>query len=101
MYSLIVTCRFGGTSADETVFSEQPTRQIKLSKSPRLSSLKKSDIDNLVNLVRKVNYKLLIDLNLQLRYGTQWDPSNAATLLAVSHFIQRPGMVYWFNFADN
>ncbi len=89
MYYLIVTCRFGGTSADETVFSEQPTRQIKLSKSPRLSSLKKSDIDNLVNLVRKVNYKLLIDLNLQLRYGTQWDPSNAATLLAVSFFFYK------------
>ncbi len=84
---LHVILRFGGTSADETVFSEQPTRQIKLSKPPKLSSLKKSDIDNLVKLVRKVDFKLIIDLNLQLRYGNQWDPTNAATLLAVSRLI--------------
>ncbi len=83
-FGLVVIHRFGGTSADETVFSEQPTRQIKLSKSPKLSSLKKSDIDILVKLVRKVDFKLIIDLNLQLRYGNQWDPTNAATLLAVS-----------------
>ena len=31
--------------------------------------------------MRTVNYKLLFDLNLQLRYGIQWDPTNTASLL--------------------
>ena len=31
--------------------------------------------------MREINYKLLFDLNLQLRYGTQWDPTNTANLL--------------------
>ena len=40
-----------------------------------------TDVDNLVNLMRTVNYKLLFDLNLLLRYGIQWDPTNTADLL--------------------
>ena len=40
-----------------------------------------TDIDNLVKLVRSANFKLLLDLNLQERYGIQWDPSNTADLL--------------------
>ena len=40
-----------------------------------------SDVDNLVKLMRNTNFKLLLDLNLQLRYGIQWDPTNAADLL--------------------
>ena len=40
-----------------------------------------TDVDNLVNLVRNTNFKLLLDLNLQQRYGQQWDPSNTANLL--------------------
>ena len=31
--------------------------------------------------MRTVNFKLLFDLNLLLRYGTQWDPTNAVQLL--------------------
>ena len=38
-------------------------------------------MDNLIKLMRNVNFKLFLDLNLQLRYGTQWDPTNTATLL--------------------
>ena len=40
-----------------------------------------TDVDNLVKLMRTVNFKLLLDLNLQLRHGTQWDPTNTANLL--------------------
>ena len=40
-----------------------------------------TDVDNLVNLMRTVSYKLLFDLNLLLRYGIQWDPTNTADLL--------------------
>ena len=32
-----------------------------------------TDIDNLVKLVRSTNFKLLLDLNLQERYGIEWD----------------------------
>ena len=38
-------------------------------------------MDNLVKLMRSTNFKLLLDLNLQLRYGIQWDPTNTADLL--------------------
>ena len=31
--------------------------------------------------MRNTNFKLLLDLNLQQRYGIQWDPSNTAELL--------------------
>ena len=31
--------------------------------------------------MRNTNFKLLLDLNLQLRYGIQWDPTNTADLL--------------------
>ena len=40
-----------------------------------------TDVDNLVKLVRNTNFKLLFDLNLQLRYGIQWDPTNTVDLL--------------------
>ena len=41
-----------------------------------------SDIDNMVMLMRKTNFKFLMDLNLQLRYGIQWNPTNAASLFS-------------------
>ena len=34
-----------------------------------------------MKLMRNTNLKLLFDLNLQLRYGIQWDPTNTASLL--------------------
>ena len=35
---------------------------------------------NLVKLTRSTGNRLLFDLNLQLRFGQQWDPSNAIEL---------------------
>ena len=39
------------------------------------------DLDNMVNLTRATGNRFLIDLNLQLRFGKQWDPSNAVALM--------------------
>jgi len=38
------------------------------------------DIANLVKLTSSTGNRLLFDVNLQLRYGQQWDPSNAIEL---------------------
>ena len=38
------------------------------------------DIANLVKLTRSTGNRLLFDVNLQLRFGQQWDPSNAIEL---------------------
>ena len=35
---------------------------------------------NLVKLVRSTGNRLLFDINIQLRFGNQWDPSNAIDL---------------------
>jgi len=35
----------------------------------------------LVELTKSTGNRLLFDLNLQLRFGQQWDPSNAIELL--------------------
>ena len=35
---------------------------------------------NLVQLASSTGIRLLFDLNLQLRFGQQWDPSNAIEL---------------------
>ena len=35
---------------------------------------------NLVKLTRSTGNRLLFDVNLQLRFGQQWDPSNAIDL---------------------
>ena len=40
--------------------------------------------DDLVDITRATGLELLFDLNLQLRYGTQWDPSNAIALMDYS-----------------
>ena len=39
------------------------------------------DVDNLVNLSRSVKARFLVDMDLQLRFGTQWDPKNALDFL--------------------
>ena len=36
---------------------------------------------NLVQLTRSTGTRLVFGLNLQLRFGPQWDPSNAIELL--------------------
>ena len=38
------------------------------------------DIVNLVKLTVTTGNRLLFDVNLQLRFGNQWDPSNAIDL---------------------
>ena len=58
-------------------------------------SLPASDIDNIVMLMRKTNFKFLLDLNLQLRYGIQWNPTNAASLLA---YVKKMNYSDVFNF---
>ena len=59
------------------------------------ASLIASDIDNMVMLMRKTNFKFLMDLNLQLRYGIQWNPTNAASLLA---YVRKMNYSDVFNF---
>ena len=54
-----------------------------------------TDIDSIVKLVRSTNIKFLMDMNLQLRYGVQWDPTNAAKLLG---YIKEMGYQDVFNF---
>ena len=46
-------------------------------------------------LMRKTNFKFLMDLNLQLRYGIQWNPTNAASLLT---YVRRMNYSDVFNF---
>ena len=46
------------------------------------------DIDNLHSLAKSAGGKLLYDLNIQLRLGSGWDPTNAYLLLK---YIQRRG----------
>jgi len=38
------------------------------------------DVVNLVKLTRSTSNRLLFDINLQLRFGQQWNPSNAIEL---------------------
>lgn len=38
-------------------------------------------MEALVELTKSTGNRLLFDLNLQLRFGQQWDPSNAIELL--------------------
>ena len=40
-----------------------------------------NDVDQLIKLTRSIKVRLLLDLDLQLRFGTQWDPTNAVRLL--------------------
>ena len=35
----------------------------------------------MVNLTRSTGSRFLIDLDLQLRYGKQWDPTNAIAMM--------------------
>jgi len=40
-----------------------------------------ADVVNLVKLTRASNTRLVFDLNLQMRNGQQWDPTNAIALM--------------------
>jgi len=39
-------------------------------------------------LVRGTGLRLLFDLNMQLRFGMQWDPTNAIELMNISSQMQ-------------
>ena len=39
------------------------------------------DLDNMINFTRSTGAKLLYDLNLQLRYGSDWNPTNAMEMM--------------------
>ena len=54
-----------------------------------------SQVDNFVRVARSVKFKILFDLNLQLRYGTQWDPTNTIKLLG---YISKMNYQDVFNF---
>ena len=45
-----------------------------------LFSSTEKDVADLVDVTRSTGNRLLFDLNLQLRFGDQWDPSNAIEL---------------------
>jgi heparanase len=73
--------RIGGSPADWLFFNKPFEVLSKLHLRPNSVVMTKSDIVNLVALTRATGNRLLFDLNLQLRYGQQWDPSNAIELL--------------------
>lgn len=73
--------RIGGSPADWLFFNKRIEVLNRLHLRPNSIVMTKADIVNLVGLTRSTGNRLLFDLNLQLRYGSQWDPSNAMELL--------------------
>jgi len=73
--------RIGGSGASYSFFNapQQAFDAAKLKPAPVL--LDKDDVVKLVTFTRAVGARLLLDLNLQQRYGEQWDPSNAIQLM--------------------
>ena len=43
--------------------------------------LPEQDLDNMVNITRSAGGRFLVDLDLQVRYGDQWDPTNAIHMM--------------------
>ena len=50
--------------------------------------LSDDDLDNMINFTRSTGAKLLYDLNLQLRYGSDWNPTNAMEMM---RYIEKKG----------
>ncbi|XP_048250493.1 heparanase-like isoform X2 [Haliotis rufescens] len=71
--------RVGGTSGDRMVFD--PNNNIATSQQFRLQA---NTWDALNAFIHKAGLKLVINLNLMLRNGTKWNPSNAKQLLKYS-----------------
>ncbi|XP_046584052.1 heparanase-like [Haliotis rubra] len=71
--------RVGGTSGDYMVFD--PTHDIATGQQFQLRA---TTWDDLNMFVQKIGLKLVIGLNLMLRDGTKWNPSNAKLLLKYS-----------------
>lgn len=73
--------RIGGTSADWLFYNEPIEVIYPLKLLPSAHVMMWYDIQKLVELVRSTGNRLLFGLNLQVRFGTQWDPSNALELI--------------------
>jgi len=72
--------RVGGSPAD-WLFFDKPLKKLKAAHlKPDATVATKEDIKNLVQLTLSTGNRLLFDLNLQLRFGQQWNPSNAIEL---------------------
>ena len=105
--------RYGGTDADWQIFNLEnrttangsllfvpkrklfPEKMRKIQDSEPKVVLYPQDVDNLRNLAVQAGGKLLFDLNIQLRYGSQWDPLNAMELF---HYIKDKGYTDDFDF---
>lgn len=78
--------RLGGTAADFLFFEEVPRGEPLLWQSwntpPQWNFvMTKNDVDNLVDFVGDVNWRLLFDLNVLVRKDGRWDPRNARRLI--------------------
>ena len=86
--------RFGGTTCDFSRFYNVSSKReqddvIRLNAASVDHNRKKSfllaifpqDVDHLVALARQAGGRLIYDLSIQMRYGPQWDASNARTLM--------------------
>lgn len=73
--------RVGGSPADWLFFNKPFDVIGNLDLKPSAIVMTKMDITNLVGLTKSTGNRLLFDLNLQLRFGLQWNPTNAIELL--------------------
>ena len=73
--------RLGGSGSSYSFFdaTQRAFDAARLDPSPLF--LQKDDIVKLITLANSVKARLLLDLNIQLRYGEQWDPTNAIRLM--------------------
>jgi len=71
------TLRIGGSPADYLLYfrNESRTNATGIVKTPFVMPLE--DWDNLVGLTLDTGARLLFDLNIQTRWGIDWDPANA------------------------
>jgi heparanase len=73
--------RVGGSSSDWLFFNKPLDVISSLKLKPKANVMTKKDVANFVQLTRSTGTRLVFDLNLQFRFGSQWDPSNAIELL--------------------
>ncbi|ESO01898.1 hypothetical protein HELRODRAFT_161090 [Helobdella robusta] len=73
--------RIGGSPADYSFF-DLPVETVDASGiQPKPYVITKQDVINLLQLTSSTNTKLLFDFNVQVRFGYNWDPSNAIQFL--------------------
>lgn len=73
--------RLGGSPADRLFFNVPvpPLNSTQLQPAPVY--LQNQDLLNLLQLTKNTSNLFLLDLNVQVRYGYQWDPSNAVQVM--------------------